>query len=168
TAVAQMIFDVAATNEPVRIRVREFPEDFLWTLANDVREHIEAATMPHPHDDFINPLLSRLVNGQVEQRNQTLAAFQRETFGADEFLANEFLENGRIGKAGKNAQLFLARQLDAVFRPLHPHLQPAPFSERIDMHVLHTDGAAIGVSKPFEDLRESQWTLALQSFTNEQ
>ena len=74
--------------------------------------------MGHAQHDFLDALLGRLFDGQVQQRNQALAPFQRKAFGADKFLADEFLERHGVGQAGENADLLLARQFEAVVASL--------------------------------------------------
>ena len=106
--------------------------------------------MRHAEDDFLDALLAGFFDREIEQRNQTFGAFERKTFCADEFLADEFLERDGVGQSRQNAQLFVAGELDAIFGHFHAALQPATNAEVVDVHVLHADGAAIGVAQPFE------------------
>ena len=71
--------------------------------------------MGHADDDFLDALFAGLFDGQIEQRNQAFGAFERKGFRADKFLADEFLEGHGVGQPGENAQLLVARELEAVF-----------------------------------------------------
>ena len=78
------------------------------------------AAMGHAQDNFLDALFGRLFDGQIQQRNQALAAFQGKALGPDEFFADEFLERDRVGQAGEDADLLLARQFQPVARAFHP------------------------------------------------
>ena len=70
--------------------------------------------MSHAQDDFLDALFAGLFDREVQQRNQTFRAFERKTFCADEFLADELLERDGVGQPRENAELFVARELNAV------------------------------------------------------
>ena len=73
--VAQMILHVAVPAEKLGI-IGEFAKNQVRTFAQDIGQHIQAPAMGHAQDDFFDALLRRLFDGQIQQRNQTLASFQ--------------------------------------------------------------------------------------------
>src|SRR6266481_6927567 len=86
-AVAEVVFYVASRGLPVC--VGKLAEDLAGTFSHDVCQDVEPTTMRHAQNDFANTLLTGLLKRQIQQRDQTLRAFERKTLGADEFLANE-------------------------------------------------------------------------------
>src|SRR6516225_5532811 len=94
-------------------------KDFTRTLADDIGENVQATPMSHRKNDLIETFFCSPFNGQLQQRNQTLAAFQRKALRADEFLANEFFKDNRVGQAGQDAELLLSAELETVFRTFH-------------------------------------------------
>src|SRR6266516_7996823 len=101
--------------------------------------------MSHRKDDLIEAFFGSPFNGQLQQRNQTLTAFQRKALSAAEFLANEFFEDNRVGQARQYPDLLVSAQREAVFRTLHALLQPSPHSEVVNVHELHPDRPAVSV-----------------------
>src|SRR4029077_8177892 len=118
--------------------------------------------MSHRKDNLIETFFGSPFNGQLQQRNQTLAAFQRKAFRADEFLANEFFEDNRVGQAGHNADLLVSAKLEAVFRTFHALLQPSPCGEIINVHELHADRTAVSVSQAAKDFAQGERSIAMQ------
>ena len=76
---ALVILHVARTLHVVRVVVTfELGEQHLRRLADDVHEHVEAAAMRHADDDLLDAALTALLDQVIEQRNQRVAAFERE------------------------------------------------------------------------------------------
>ena len=42
--------------------------------------------MRHGEDDFLQTVTRRVIDGEIEQRNEAFGAFERKAFGADEFF----------------------------------------------------------------------------------
>src|SRR5580700_8290612 len=112
--------------------------------------------MGHAKHNLLDALFRGFFNGQVEQWNQTFAAFERKALRTDKFFADEFLEGDRIRQPREDADLFLAGELQPVASPFHALLQPAPNAEMVDVHVLHADGAAISIAQLLKDLANSK------------
>src|SRR5436309_2387392 len=55
------------------------------------------------------------------------------------------------------------RKLDAVFGGFHAPLEPAANIQLVDVHVLHTNRAAICIAQPLKESAEGQWTIILKS-----
>ena len=155
-AVAEVIAHVAAPGPKLGLGVGELAEDFARRFADDVGQHIEAATVGHADDDVAHALAAGLFDGQVQQRHQGLAAFEREGLGAEEFLAQELLEDDGVGEPDQDAKLFLAGKRQAVLGAFHAALEPVPGGRVVQVHELDADGAAIGVAQALEDLADGQ------------
>ncbi len=110
--------------------------------------------MGHGHDDRLDALRRGLFDGHVQQRDEALGAFQRETLGADELAADELLEDRGIGQPREDADLCVARQLEAVLRFFHPPFKPLAHVQVVDVHELGADRPAIGIAEPIEDVAE--------------
>ncbi len=63
----------------------EFGEQFLGQLAQSVHQHVQAPAMRHADDGLFHALLARALQQMMQQRDQRLAAFQREAFLPDVF-----------------------------------------------------------------------------------
>ena len=146
-AVAEMILHIAAAVMALAVRVVEFSEYLLRALAQNVDEHVQAAPVRHAEDDLIDALIAGPLDGQIEQRNEAFAAFQRKTLGADVFLLQELFENHGVGQPRQNAQLAFAAELQPIGRPFHAFLQPLADRHIIDVHELHADRAAVGLAQ---------------------
>src|SRR5215471_21038044 len=90
-AVAKMIFNVPMAGWS-SITIRELPEYLPRVFPHNIGQHVQTTAMRHSQHDFAQALFARLFNRHIEQRNQTLRAFQRKTFRADKFFADKFLE----------------------------------------------------------------------------
>ena len=107
--------------------------------------------MRHADHNVAHALVSNLLKGQVEQRNQAFAAFERKRFRTDELLANEFLENHCIGQADKDAPLFIRSKFEPVLGAFHPLLQPASLGCVVYVRELHANESAIGIVQALVD-----------------
>jgi len=118
--------------------------------------------MGHAQNNLFDHPARPLFRWPIQQRDQAFAALEGKAFGADEFLADELLERDRVGQAGEDADLFLARQFQAVAGAFHAFLQPAANAEIVNVHVLHADGAAVSVAQLLEDLANGEGAIGLQ------
>src|SRR5438132_4808440 len=148
-AVTKVILHVAsAAHVEIRIEVRELPEDLARTFGHDVGEHVQSTAMRHAEHDLIDAMLTGSFDGKVQKRNQTLRAFERKAFRADELLSDELFEDDRVGEPREDSDLLGSVQVRSVTRTLHSFLKPMAHEAVIDVHELHTDRAAVGVTKP--------------------
>ena len=120
--------------------------------------------MGHPQHDLLNALLAGFLNRKIQQRNQALGTFQRKTFRSNKFLANELFKSDGVGQARQDTQLFLTRELQSIFGPLHPALQPAPRLQFVDVHVLHADRAAIRIAQPLQQRAQRERSFVGEGF----
>ncbi len=97
----------------------------------------------------------------VEERDDRLAALEREPLLPDELGLQEGLE--RLGgvEPAQDPQLLLAVGLG--LRPLDPVLDPGPLVGILDVHVLDADGAAVRVAQDAEDLAQRGDRLAAEA-----
>ena len=108
--------------------------------------------MRHRQHDVADVLRCRPLDRHLHQRDQTLRSLEREALGAEKPLLDELLEDRRGRHLPVDPQLLLTVDLDAVFTPLHPHLQPLPHPQVVHVHELHADRPAVGVAEPLDDL----------------
>ena len=57
-------------------RIFEFGEDLRIRLLQNMREHIETATMGHAEDDIVHTAFGGAVDQSIEKRNHGLATFE--------------------------------------------------------------------------------------------
>ena len=94
---AQVVLDVAGAVRRLRVQVPlELGEDLLVRLADDVGQHVEPAAVRHADDDLVQAALGRALQDLVEQRDQRLAALEREPLLPDVLGLQERLE--RLGR----------------------------------------------------------------------
>ncbi len=166
-AISQVITHVARAAMHFWLGVVELPEDTLGALAHDIGQDVQATAVSHAHHDSFDVMLTSLFQGQVEQWNEAFSAFEREGLGADEFAANEFLEDGRVGQAAIDALLDFARQFDAILAAFHAALQPIADGAIFDVHKLHTDAAAVGIAELGQDIAQGARVDILQGRAGE-
>ena len=146
----------------VELRVEvplELGEDLLVRLADDVGQHVEPAAVGHADDDLVQLGLGGRAEHLVEQRDQRLAALQREALLADVLGLQEGLE--RLGGVEPVEDvLLLARASGFWYLLLDPLLDPAPLLRVLDVHVLDADPAAVRVPQHAEHLAQLHPLLA--------
>ena len=156
---AQVVLHVAGAVHRLRVEVAlELAEDLRVRLADDVREDVQAAAVGHADDDLVQAGLGGRVDDRVEQRDDGLAALQREALLADVLRLQEGLEGlGRVQPA-QDAQLLLALRLGV--RALDAVLDPLALLRVLDVHELDADGAAVRVAQHAEDVAQLHQGLA--------
>src|SRR5919198_45510 len=81
---AQVVLHVAGAVHRLRVEVAlELAEDLRVRLSDDVRQNVQAAAVGHADDDLVQAGLRRAVDHRVEQRDDRLAALEREALLAD-------------------------------------------------------------------------------------
>src|SRR6185503_4739563 len=110
----QMVLHVTAARMIAPVAIGELAENLTRAFAHNIGKHVEAAAMRHAEDDFANALLSSFFNRQIEQRNEAFRAFEGKRFRANEFFPDEFFERHGISEPRQDAQLLVARELQAV------------------------------------------------------
>jgi hypothetical protein len=132
----------------------EFVEQHRRRLAEHVHENVEAAAMRHADDAFLDALLSALLDQIVEQRNQRVAAFERESLLADVLRVQVTLETFRGGQLPQQVLLFVGRKPAGHASDQELVLQPQPFFGVRDVRELRADRAAIHMFELRDDFAE--------------
>ncbi len=163
---AEVVLHVAGALHALRVELAlELLEDLAVALARDVGQHVEAAAVRHADADLVEPALGGARQDGVEQRDDRLAALEREPLLADVLGLQEGLERlGRVQLA-QDAQLVLAR--GAGVARLEPLLEPLALGGVGDVHVLDADGAAVRVAQQAEDVAQRVLRLAAEAARGE-
>ena len=108
---ALVVLDVARALQLVEVVVAfELFEQLFRRLAQDVHQHIDAATMRHADDDLVNSGFATLLNQVVQHRDQALAALEREAFLTDVTRVQVTLDALCAGELVEYPESLLARQ----------------------------------------------------------
>mmetsp|Transcript_28107 Transcript_28107/g.83254 ORF Transcript_28107/g.83254 Transcript_28107/m.83254 type:complete len:378 (-) Transcript_28107:268-1401(-) len=148
-----MVLHVSASNVGIIVPfghrnglATELAEDLDQRLAHDIGQHVEAATVRHAHDHRLNAQVGSCVDEMCHSRDESLATLQAKAFGRLELFREERLKHGAPAEAVQQEQLLLLcrlrrrRQLDAL-------LQPCAAQGVLNVHVLVSDGRAVGCAK---------------------
>ncbi len=140
----------------------EFVEQHRGRFAQHVHQHVEPAAMRHADDAFLDALLSTLLDQIVEQRDQRVAAFERETFLTDVLGVQVALET--FGGGQLPQQVLLLFGGDLAREPAHQELilQPQALFGVGHMREFRADGAAVGVLELREDFAQLQLARQLR------
>ena len=131
----------------------ELGEDRLVALTDDVRQHVEPATVGHAERDAVEPGIRRVREDLVEDRDRRLGTLDAEPLRTDVLRGEELLERlGRVQALEDPVLLFLRRRL---LPRLDLVLDPDLLVGVLDVHVLHTDGATVGIAKHTEQVAEA-------------
>ena len=127
SGMAKMILDVPPADVQFWIEIGKLPKNSLRAFTHDIRQHIEPAAVRHPHDNVADFLRCTAFDRHLQERNETLGAFQGETFCTQKSLLNELLEDCRGRHLAIDSQLLAAVELNPIFTTLHSYLQPLPY-----------------------------------------
>jgi hypothetical protein len=159
---AEVVLHVAGSLDRLGILLPlELPEDLAVGLAGDVGQHVEPAAVRHPDAHLVHPVAGGVRQDPVEQRDDGLAAFEREPLLPDELGLQERLE--RLGgvEPPQDPHLLVAGR--ARIRNLDLGLDPGPLLGILDVHVLDADGAAVRVAQDAEDAAQLEERLAAEA-----
>ena len=68
-AIAKMVTNVSTTPVHFGVGIVKGPEYVHGPFLEDISHHVEAAAMCHPHHDFLDMVLGRFFQGEVEHWN---------------------------------------------------------------------------------------------------
>ena len=88
----------------------ELAQDHLVRAADDVREHVEAAAVRHPHHDLVRALVRRDLDRLVEHRHHHVEALDRELLLAEERAAQVVLHPLDLAQAREQRELLARRR----------------------------------------------------------
>ena len=150
---AEVILHIARSLHGTRIlRAFELSEDLAVGLTRDVGEHVEATTMRHSDGDLVEVRLCGSPQQGIQERDGGFSAFEAEAFLADVLGLQECLEGLGLIELAQDAQLFVFGWLRVDL--FHVLLDPGPLGRVLNVHVLNTERAAVGVAQHAEDLAE--------------
>ena len=153
--VAEVVLDVAvAVNVPGQKGPLELGEDQLVRLPQDVREDVQAAAVRHAHDHLVRVGGRRVLDERVEQRDQRLAALEREALLAHELRVEELLERLGGDEPLEDAAALLRRQRRLVPGALDALLEPFALRLVGERQVLDAERAAVGALERRQQLAE--------------
>src|SRR3954452_12370147 len=150
---AEVVLDVARAVRRTRVKVAlELTEDLRVALADDVGENVQPAAVRHTDDNLIEVAARGGAQDPVQQRDDRLAALEREPLLADELRLEKRLERFRGVEPSEDVQLLLP--VEVGMRPLDAVLDPATLIGVLNVHVLDTDRAAVRVTQDAEGLTQ--------------
>ena len=119
--------------------------------------------MRHADDAFLDALLPALLDEIVEQRNQRIAAFEREALLADVLGVQVALETFGRRELPEDVLLFLGRERALQSAEQVLILQPQALFGIRDVRELGADGAAVGVFELRDDFAQLEARRQLAS-----
>ena len=141
---ALVVLDVARAAQLGEIVVSlEFVEQILRRFAEQVHQYIETAAVGHADDGFLDSGTSRPLHQIVKQRNEAVAALQRETLLADIPCVKIPLEPFRRRQLPQNVLLFVRGEVATHAGGLKCVLQPESLVAVRDVGEFGADGVAI-------------------------
>ena len=157
---AEVVLHVARALVGRRVVALELREDLREGLADRVGEDVEPSPVRHAEDDLAEPPHRRVVQDPVEERDERLAALEREALVADVLRVEEALEALGLDELLEHPPLRRRVEGRVVARDLHAVLQPVlPFGVG-DVHVLDADRPTVGLAQDVEDVAQRRAVLA--------
>jgi hypothetical protein len=158
-AEALVVLDVAA-GQLLGRRMVELGEQVGWHLAQRIDQHVEAAPVGHADHDLLHALGAGLADQLVHRDDEAFAAFEREALLADVLGVEEALQAFGGRQALQDALLLLGAQLGVGPGALELLLPPALLRLVGHVHVLGTDGGAVGLAQRVEQVAQRHRVLA--------
>jgi len=121
----------------------ELIEQLVRRFAHRVDEHVQAAAVGHADHHVTHAVAAAALDQGVHQRDQRVAAFQRETLLAHEGGVKVALKALGGGDALEQALLFLGLEAVLAGRALEALLHPAALVGVGDVHELGADAAGV-------------------------
>jgi hypothetical protein len=95
-----MVLHVALVGREARVHgAFEGREDALGEVADDVRQHVQTPAVRHAQSDLFDALIGRALDELVEERDDRLAAFEREAFLPEVLRVQKSFELLGVGEA---------------------------------------------------------------------
>ena len=153
-----MVLHVARTFHIVRRigATLELVEDGTMRLAHDLTENIQASTMRHAEDDFLDAHGTAALDDLLKGRNQRLTAIKAETLGTLILDVDELLKAFRFDELRQDGLLAFRRESDLFVRAFNAFLNPGLFSRIGNMHEFNADRTAIGALQNIEHFRHGR------------
>ncbi len=155
---AQVVLHVARMGRVVRVLELAFKliEQSLRRLAQDIDQHVQAATMGHADHQLLDAVVAGRTHDVVDHRDQAVAAFQREALLADILGVQVALQTFGCGQAIQHALLAGLVQ-GALARSLfQPAVDPVALLMIADVHELGADRAGVGLLQSRQQVAQFQ------------
>ena len=166
---AQVVLHVARALRGVRVGVAlELREDLGQRLADGVGQHVQAPAMGHADHGLLHARARGVVEDAVQQRDERLAALQREALVADVLRVQEALEALRLHQllqdapAGRRRPGRLRLRVDSI-RSCSQSLRSGSAMYMYSTPMV----AAVGVAQDLQDLAQRRAVLAGQAVGDE-
>src|SRR5690606_33924877 len=150
---ALVVFHITGT-QPFDLLAFELVEQITRVLAEGVHQHVQATTVGHADDNFLDAIGAGALNDFVQQRNQTLTALQTETLGAWILGAQVLFQTLGSGQTLKQMASDFggeARTPTDAFQALD---KPVALLGIDDMGELGTDGATVSLLQRLVNLTQ--------------
>ena len=112
--------------------------------------------MGHPEHHLLDAERARVLDQRVEQRDERLAALEREALRGGVAELEKLLEPLRLDQAVENAEPLRGLEIRAVRHRLHPVLQPGALLRVLDVHVLDADRPAVRCLQPGDQVTDGR------------
>ncbi len=132
----------------------ELGEQHRRRLAEHVDQHVEASAVRHADHDFLDARGAASLHDVVEERDQRVAALEREALLAHVARVQVALESLGRGELPEQVQALVVGE--AVVEPpvLEAVLEPEPLLARRDVRELGADAAGVDLPELLQDLRQ--------------
>ena len=156
---AEVVLDVAGADCGVDLAF-ELSEQRPGMLAEDVHQHVEPPAMGHADHRLAHPAAPGVLNDFVEERNEVLAAFERESFLTDILAMQVVLELAGRGDPAQDVALLVRVEARPPPASLESFLDPPLLLGGGEVGHLGADGSAVGVAQQLVDLAQGRLRLA--------
>ena len=140
--------------------VVELGEQVGRQLAHGVDQHIQAAAVGHANDDFLHAFGTGLLDQLVHGGDEALTTFQRKPFLAHVLGVQKALQAFGRGQALQDGDFLIGVEIGFAADALELFLPPALFVLLRGVHVLDTQGAAVGFAQRVEQIAQRHAVLA--------
>ena len=147
-----VVFDVAGAAQFRKIVLAfEFTEQIVRRLAEQIDEHVEAAPVRHAEDGLFDARLAALLHHVIEQRDQAIAALQREALLPDILAAQVSFQPFGRGHLPEDILFLINRKFSSDLRGLEVVLQPPALLRVRDMRKLGADRVHVNLRQRREN-----------------
>ena len=158
-AEALVVFHVAAGKFFGR-GLLEFGKQVFGQLAQQIDQHVQATTVRHADDYFLQTAFARFAHHFVHGHDEAFAPFERKTFLPHVFAVQKTLQPFGCSQAIENAQLVLGIQHGLGTAAFELLLPPAFLVEVAGVHEFRPDGAGIGFAQRVEQVTQRHAVFA--------
>ena len=157
---ALVVLHVAGALELLQVVVAlELREQLRRGLAEHVDQHVQAAAVRHADDDVLEPVRAAGLDEVLEQRDQAVAALEREALLRRVARGEVALEPLGHGEVPEDVLLLLGREVLLRAPDLEAVLQPETLGLVRDVRELGADRAAVDVLQLLDDLAQLEARL---------